>query len=703
MSDNITKRVGLGTAYGFAKAGGYEGTVAEFTELLGNIAIDLARIENLSVTVTTLPAGSQATASLNGSVLSLGIPKGDKGDKGNTGDTGSPAGFGTVSATVDDTIGTPSVEVTASGADTAKNFAFAFHNLKGQKGDKGDTGEVSQAEFDEAVSDLKSEFNEMTDALVDGRAYNDYLILNYKQGVVHSRAYNNPIADTVTCYSPLFPLADEDLHIDVASSFKALVVYFASDSDSSPSTSSWLTGDNVVKKSDAPSGKYYFCIEIRRSDNSTITPADANGKIDANYIKPFDYYNKNESDKNLLPIKQYLGMASSSSETDLSYVRQQSNTRISSLDLDEKHKLAFVKKVSVVAPAGFYVHIGAWNGITGEGISTAWGATASYSNDNAWSYFSIVAKKIDDSAISDAEFNTFISNAVVTIEKNVLKTNKTVYVATTGSDSNTGSKSQPFATIQKGINSGATKIIIVAGTYTESVSVQNFDNISIIADIDKANDNDAVVISTTSSHALYMLNCNNVYIDGITFDGASGDVVTINKCTDVTIQNCEFNNSTSDNGLNLSKTDAIIMSCKANNNYNDGFNMHNYGNTHFYNCSGSGNGGDGISHHEECTGVVVGGYWDNNGKAGISTPTYGARVHISDAIVSNNVHGMQVYGGDDVTENTTHIKVSNVVFLNNSADGIQVDKYIVDLVNCVFSGNTVDTNVVSGTINQYNS
>lgn len=154
MSDNITKRVGLGTAYGFAKAGGYEGTVEEFTELLGNIAIDLARIENLSVTVTTLPAGSQATASLNGSVLSLGIPKGDKGDKGNTGETGAPAGFGTVSATVDDTIGTPSVEVTASGADTAKNFAFAFHNLKGEKGDKGDTGEVSEAELTQAFEDF---------------------------------------------------------------------------------------------------------------------------------------------------------------------------------------------------------------------------------------------------------------------------------------------------------------------------------------------------------------------------------------------------------------------------------------------------------------------------------------------------------------------------------------------------------------------
>lgn len=73
------KNLGHATAYAYAVAGGYEGTEADFTELLGNIATDLSEIENLTVSVSTLPAGSSATASYSNGVLSLGIPKGDTG------------------------------------------------------------------------------------------------------------------------------------------------------------------------------------------------------------------------------------------------------------------------------------------------------------------------------------------------------------------------------------------------------------------------------------------------------------------------------------------------------------------------------------------------------------------------------------------------------------------------------------------------
>ena len=63
-----------------------------------------------------------------------------KVDNGDPGVAGTSAGFGTLTATIDSNVGTPSVEVTASGSNTAKIFNFAFKNLKGEKGDTGATG-----------------------------------------------------------------------------------------------------------------------------------------------------------------------------------------------------------------------------------------------------------------------------------------------------------------------------------------------------------------------------------------------------------------------------------------------------------------------------------------------------------------------------------------------------------------------------------
>ena len=59
--------------------------------------------------------------------------------KGTDGTDGDPAGFGTVSASVGANTGTPSVTVTTSGPDTAKNITFAFDNLKGATGETGAT------------------------------------------------------------------------------------------------------------------------------------------------------------------------------------------------------------------------------------------------------------------------------------------------------------------------------------------------------------------------------------------------------------------------------------------------------------------------------------------------------------------------------------------------------------------------------------
>lgn len=71
-------------------------------------------------------------------------PKGETGPAGADGADGAAAGFGTPTATVDATSGTPAVTVQASGPDTAKVFAFSFTGLKGEKGDTGARGPAGE-------------------------------------------------------------------------------------------------------------------------------------------------------------------------------------------------------------------------------------------------------------------------------------------------------------------------------------------------------------------------------------------------------------------------------------------------------------------------------------------------------------------------------------------------------------------------------
>lgn len=95
--------------------------------------------------------GKTATFTVkNGSKGSTGAAgaKGDQGDigpQGPKGATGAAAGFGAPTATVDNATGVPSVTITASGEDTAKVFAFAFKNLKGEKGEQGPAGPAGAA------------------------------------------------------------------------------------------------------------------------------------------------------------------------------------------------------------------------------------------------------------------------------------------------------------------------------------------------------------------------------------------------------------------------------------------------------------------------------------------------------------------------------------------------------------------------------
>lgn len=70
----------------------------------------------------------------NGRLVST---KGDTGATGPQGPQGQSAGFGDITASVDDNTGIPEVTVTTKGFDSKKYIDFAFKNLKGKQGEPG--------------------------------------------------------------------------------------------------------------------------------------------------------------------------------------------------------------------------------------------------------------------------------------------------------------------------------------------------------------------------------------------------------------------------------------------------------------------------------------------------------------------------------------------------------------------------------------
>ena len=93
-----------------------------------------------SAQATTLEPGSQATASVENQVLTIGVPKGDKGDKGDTGEKGDPGDKGDPgsAATVSVgsvTTGAPGTDASVTNSGTESKAVLDFVIPRGEKGD----------------------------------------------------------------------------------------------------------------------------------------------------------------------------------------------------------------------------------------------------------------------------------------------------------------------------------------------------------------------------------------------------------------------------------------------------------------------------------------------------------------------------------------------------------------------------------------
>ena len=105
----------------------------EAKKLKGETLLDFVTLSVVSVTVTTLPAGSSATATYDKSTgtLALGIPQGPKGETGATGATG-PANVLTIGSVTSGKVA--SATITGEAPNQVLNLVL-------EKGDKGETGE----------------------------------------------------------------------------------------------------------------------------------------------------------------------------------------------------------------------------------------------------------------------------------------------------------------------------------------------------------------------------------------------------------------------------------------------------------------------------------------------------------------------------------------------------------------------------------
>jgi len=269
-----------------------------------------------------------------------------------------------------------------------------------------------------------------------------------------------------------------------------------------------------------------------------------------------------------------------------------------------------------------------------------------------------------------------------------------LYVATTGSDSNTGTQAKPYKTITKAaaVAKAGTTIHVAAGTYSGNVTTKTSGTAS--ARIRYVSDTKwGAKIVGTGSEAMWTNNGNYVDISGFDITGP-GRLGILNYASNTLISNNHIHNLTMSGGCTGSGGAGAV------------------------NATYTGSNGDMIGNvvHDigkpgACNGVQ-GLYSSNKGGKIMNNVVYRVSaygIHLwhaaTDVTIANNTvfaNGTTGMGGGIVIGvgdspggvQLKNTKVFNNIVYNNPRGGIQ--QYCYSGQSCIGSGNTVSNNLVSG-------
>ena len=272
---------------------------------------------------------------------------------------------------------------------------------------------------------------------------------------------------------------------------------------------------------------------------------------------------------------------------------------------------------------------------------------------------------------SDVSEKTYKINTITPHIVSVVKPYDTCYVsASDGSDSNDGTIAEPFATIQKAINSGFGRIFVEPGNYAP-ISLINREYPITISMYNKTQGTreKIKIVATNEYYGVVITNCKDVTLNDVwiynaqryALDAENNGLITLNDCI------ADHNEVAGFSLFYFANCDSICNNCIAYNSMVDGFNYHGEGDSTLINCVSYDNADDGVSHHEKWRGVIIGGHFYGNGKAGIA-PYSGSDINIYNACCTNNTQFGLYIASNGESDRTKSIASGCACKNNGTAD-----------------------------------